>query len=105
LVLCPEAQIIRLLSRYIFSLARYDANYDVRDRARMLTSLLRTVYDDIDGEVERDVMGGVILRPEQVRLVLFDGKDDMGSDIDDMRMFIVITRLVLALINIDTLLS
>ena len=83
LVLCRNAEIIRLLSRYVFSLARYDFNYDVRDRARMLASLLGTIYQDID-EVEREDRGGVILRPEQVKLVLFEGKSIMHSSIDDL---------------------
>ena len=74
LVLCPTERSIRLLSRYVFSLARYDVNYDVRDRARMLTSLLGGLSPNINGEDEVGDRGGVILRPEQVRLVLFDGK-------------------------------
>jgi AP-3 complex subunit beta len=85
LVLCRNAEIIRLLSRYVFSLARYDINYDVRDRARMLASLLGTVYQDIDSEVEREDRGGVVLRPEQVKLVLFEGKSSMASTIEDLR--------------------
>uniref|UniRef100_A0A1L8DVV4 AP-3 complex subunit beta n=1 Tax=Nyssomyia neivai TaxID=330878 RepID=A0A1L8DVV4_9DIPT len=36
----------RLLTKYIFELARYDQNYDVRDRARFLKALV-----GIDGEV------------------------------------------------------
>lgn len=75
-----------LLSRYIFSLARYDANYDVRDRARSLSALLAGVAPhlhtngsaDGDGNEsdEGDVFGrgGVVLRREQVKLILFEGK-------------------------------
>ena len=98
---------ITLLTRYIFSLARYDVNYDVRDRARMLGSLLAGISpslrlylngnsnsssntdnddEDKEGDEEGDEegegqsnnrayrRGGVVLRREQVRLVLFEGK-------------------------------
>ncbi|KIM84396.1 hypothetical protein PILCRDRAFT_818757 [Piloderma croceum F 1598] len=71
LVLSPTSQPLRLLSRYVFSLARYDANYDVRDRTRMLVSLLAGLAPTLDEDGER---GGVVLRREQVRRVLFEGK-------------------------------
>ncbi len=76
-VLCPVDQTLGLLNQYIFLLARYDANYDVRDRARMLSSLLSginssiPVTSSIDTPAERE---GVVLRREQVRMVLFEGK-------------------------------
>ena len=76
LVLSPADRTIGLLTRYVLSLARYDQNFDVRDRGRMLgallagvSSLLRTGDDD-----EQEEQGGVVLRREQVRLVLFEGK-------------------------------
>jgi len=59
-------------------LARYDTNYDVRDRARMMTSLLAgvapTSMNGGDQSDEENQRSGVILRAEQVRLVLFEGK-------------------------------
>lgn len=70
LVLSPGVRVLDLLSRYVFSLARYDLNYDVRDRARMLSSLFVGVAPANNSEE----IGGVILRREQVRLVLFEGK-------------------------------
>jgi len=81
LILAPEHQTLILLSQYVFSLARYDSDYDVRDRARMLGMLLHGVSPDfrlMNGSTE-DVgevidKGGVVLRREQVRLVLFEGK-------------------------------
>ena len=91
LVLCRDAEVIRLLSRYVFSLARYDVNYDVRDRARMLASLLGTIYQDIDSDVGREDRGGVVLRPEQVKLVLFEGKGAVASDFEDSGAFNSIT--------------
>lgn len=76
-----------LLTRYVFSLARYDANYDVRDRARLLSSLLvgiapqlqstnGTSNDDGDASDEGESFdrGGVVLRREQVKVILFEGK-------------------------------
>ncbi|KAI5121230.1 hypothetical protein M0805_007237 [Coniferiporia weirii] len=80
---------LALLTRYVFSLARYDANYDVRDRARMLNALLagvaphlqsmngsddRHADGDFGDEGEVFDQGGVVLRREQVKLVLFEGK-------------------------------
>lgn len=60
----------------MFSLARYDTNYDVRDRTRMLVSLLAGLAPTLDreGDEEKDERGGVVLRREQVKRVLFEGK-------------------------------
>ncbi|KAF9446612.1 hypothetical protein P691DRAFT_761494 [Macrolepiota fuliginosa MF-IS2] len=79
LVLSPNDRTLGLLSQYIFSLARYDTNYDVRDRAKMLSSLLAGVSPSLFGGAEEE-RGGVILRREQVRLVLFDGKSGVIED-------------------------
>lgn len=82
LVLSPSEPLLIQLSQYLFTLARYDQDYDIRDRARFLHALLRGVKnekrvqseedvngDDEGGEEEAD-MGGVILRREQVKVVL-----------------------------------
>ncbi|KAA1467419.1 hypothetical protein DENSPDRAFT_862985 [Dentipellis sp. KUC8613] len=77
LVLSPAHRTLGQLTRYVFQLARYDRNYDVRDRARMLGALLGGVAPALrtgapeDAEPEE---GGVVLRREQVRVVLFQGK-------------------------------
>ncbi|TFY72051.1 hypothetical protein EVG20_g958 [Dentipellis fragilis] len=83
LVLSPSHRTLGQLTRYVFQLARYDRNYDVRDRARMLGALLGGVAPGLrtgaghdedlleDAEPEE---GGVVLRREQVRVVLFQGK-------------------------------
>ncbi len=78
-VLCPVKE-IQLLSHYALSLARYDANWDVRDRGRFLNGLLRGVRQTVSGENsmathetdedEEEDLGGVTLRREQVKLVL-----------------------------------
>lgn len=73
------------MTKYLFGLARYDADYDVRDRGRFLYALLRGVRadkntaangaiasgeaDDHEEEDEED-LGGVVLRREQVKVVL-----------------------------------
>ncbi|KAF9223557.1 hypothetical protein BS17DRAFT_782090 [Gyrodon lividus] len=73
LLLCPTNRTLEQLSRYVFSLGKYDLNYDVRDRTRMLTSLLAGVSPTINGR-EAEEQGSVVLRREQVTKVLFDGK-------------------------------
>jgi len=73
LILSPADRTLVLLSQYVFSLARYDTSYDIRDRAKMITSLLSGVLPSLfpGSQEER---GGVVLRREQVLLVLFEGK-------------------------------
>lgn len=73
LVLSPNDRTLALLSQYVFSLARYDTSYDVRDRAKMISSLLAGISPSLLNGLQED-RSGVILRREQVRLVLFDGK-------------------------------
>lgn len=73
LVVLSEDPTLLLLARYVFALARYDADYDLRDRARMLAALLAGVAPAVGGEDAPEVTG-VVLRREQVRLVLFEGK-------------------------------
>ncbi|KAI0714423.1 adaptin N terminal region-domain-containing protein [Cerioporus squamosus] len=82
LVLSPADRTIGLLNRYVFSLARYDLNYDVRDRGRMLGALLAGVNANLYGEGDdsHEDVGGVVLRREQVRMVLFEGKSSVGED-------------------------
>lgn len=74
LVLSPADQTIKFLSQYVFSLARYDLNYDVRDRGRMLSTLVSGLLPSIVNGVEQEPRTGVVLRREQVKMVLFDGK-------------------------------
>ena len=74
LVLSPSHATLTQLGKYVFSLARYDRNYDVRDRGRMLQQLLAGVVPGIGAADAKDV-GGVILRRAQVRIVLFEGKE------------------------------
>lgn len=82
-VLASDNVVIGLLTRYVFSLARYDNSYDVRDRARFLGALLIGVTPNLhpqngNGEVNDNGdtadQGGVVLRKEQVRVVLLEGK-------------------------------
>lgn len=73
LVLSPNAQLEKF-AQYLFSLARYDRDYDVRDRARFLAALLRGVRQSATkaegAENEEEEVGGVVLRREQVQHVL-----------------------------------
>ncbi|KAJ7219906.1 adaptin N terminal region-domain-containing protein [Mycena pura] len=77
LVLCPTDQTLSLIGGYVFSLAKYDLNYDVRDRARMMISLLSGIGLSeavVPKDLKQDDRGSVVLRREQVRVVLFEGK-------------------------------
>ena len=66
---------MQLLGRYVLTLARYDQDYDVRDRARLIISLLMGVVPNLLGdEGDKGGHGGVILRREQVKMVLFEHK-------------------------------
>ncbi|KAI0784468.1 adaptin N terminal region-domain-containing protein [Abortiporus biennis] len=81
LVLCPTDRTLILLTRYVLTLARYDLNFDVRDRARTIGSLLAGVTSALrGGEEEFEEQGGVVLRREQVKMVLFEGKKDVADD-------------------------
>ncbi|KAJ3811520.1 adaptin N terminal region-domain-containing protein [Lentinula aff. lateritia] len=84
LVLDPAEQTLGLIAQYVFSLARYDLNYDVRDRARVLSSLLAGVGSPVltpdDGITPFEERGGVVLRSEQVKVVLFNGKTNVTDD-------------------------
>ena len=82
LVLNPSDRTLILLTRYVLSLARYDLNFDVRDRARTIGSLLAGVSQALDPEKENgyEEQAGVVLRREQVRMVLFEGKQDVSED-------------------------
>ncbi|KAF8604678.1 hypothetical protein BDV93DRAFT_440456 [Ceratobasidium sp. AG-I] len=81
LTLNPSSQILQKLTSYVLTLARWDSSYDVRDRGRWLSGLIRGFLESEEsekGEEENaeaeDGKAGVILRPEQVRVVLFEGK-------------------------------
>lgn len=88
-VLCPNARAISLLTMHLLQLARYDKDWDVRDRGRFLKALLRGIKPSAkldeaqtdpmtapgeDDDEEREA-GGVILRREQVQVVLYGGRD------------------------------
>lgn len=78
---CVDAR-LGMLCRYVFSLARYDLNYDVRDRGRILSGLLAGIGLQVNGEE----MSGVVLRREQVKVVLFEGKSGGAEgDVDGER--------------------
>lgn len=75
-MLNPTDTTLQLLGRYAFTLARYDRDYDVRDRARLVASLLTGVVPNVLGDEgdDKGEHGGVILRREQVKMVLFEHK-------------------------------
>jgi len=75
-VLNPIDTTLQLLGRYTLTLARYDQDYDVRDRARLIATLLMGVVPNVlgDEECDKEEHGGVILRREQVKMVLFEHK-------------------------------
>ncbi|OCH90335.1 hypothetical protein OBBRIDRAFT_793423 [Obba rivulosa] len=84
LVLNPTDSTLGLLARYVFSLARYDQDFDVRDRARSLSSLLSGVTPILQPQGEDEAhedAGGVVLRREQVRMILFEGKFGISEEL------------------------
>jgi AP-3 complex subunit beta len=97
-VLSPGSSQLEQISTYLFTIARYDQDYDVRDRGRFLHALLRGVRsekietqggddDGVNGaqkaekayEDDEAAMGGVILRREQVKLVLLGRREDWND--------------------------
>lgn len=88
LVLSPDDVRIGKLVRYVYGQARYDRDWDVRDRGRMLSSLVVGVVgkgvDEVmkGGGVSKEERVGVVLRREQVRMVLFDGKTVGREQVD-----------------------
>ncbi|CAD6583371.1 MAG: AP-3 complex subunit beta [Tremellales sp. Tagirdzhanova-0007] len=83
LVLAPTEPQLLVISQYLSTLARYDADYDVRDRSRFLHSLLRGVHAEghgsVSDQVEEDTdVGGVVLRREQA-VDGSSGKFDIGT--------------------------
>jgi AP-3 complex subunit beta len=93
-VLSPNDYILMLLSQYTFSLARYDTNYDVRDRGRMLASLLAGISPSFADATAEEDRGGVVLRREQVKLVLFEGKAAAVDDDEPGKSVVRITDAV-----------
>jgi AP-3 complex subunit beta len=78
LVLSPAHDTLVQLAKYVFALARYDRNYDVRDRGRMLQQLLAGAVPGV-GAADAQNVGGVVLRRTQVRVVLFEGKENAAA--------------------------
>lgn len=86
ILLAPTHRTLVLLAQYVFTLARYDEDWDVRDRARMLRTLLVGAVTGIMSSNDEHGVGenwnkeeqagrpGVVLRREQVTRVLFEGK-------------------------------
>ncbi|KAE8227346.1 hypothetical protein CF319_g161 [Tilletia indica] len=93
-----EGKVVGGLVGYVMQLGRYDADYDVRDRARFCKALTRGLSpaptvekvsgdveeggekgeeeeEDEEEEEEEEEIGGVKLRREQVLMILFEGKD------------------------------
>jgi len=74
-----DRQRFQLLVSYIFNLAKYDLNYDIRDRARFLKSLINTASngtaagEPIDSQSSDQTNEGNF---ESVRSILFDKKQD-----------------------------
>ncbi|TYJ53487.1 hypothetical protein B9479_005873 [Cryptococcus floricola] len=83
-VLVPGNKQLELMGQYLWGMARYDADWDVRDRARFLHTLLRGVRaekpanGDGPAEEEEDT-GGVVLRREQVKFVVLNQQPTTGD--------------------------
>lgn len=75
LVLSPSSAKLSALTQYLFTLARYDQDYDIRDRARFLHALLRGVREEKQMEDGDEDVGGVTLRREQAKIVLLGARE------------------------------
>lgn len=97
LILNPTDRTLLLLGRHTLNLAKYDLDYDVRDRARMVGALLVGVLPkEVNGADEvLEERGGVVLRREQVRVVLFNGKAGV-VDKDKPSMFITVYSILIS---------
>jgi AP-3 complex subunit beta len=91
LLLAPESDKIGKMALYCFSLARYDQDYDVRDRGRLLSTLLSDICpvlkeEPAEGadteEVENRAQGTITLRREQIRMILLQGKEPSKEETD-----------------------
>ncbi|KAG9026257.1 AP-3 complex subunit beta, partial [Serendipita sp. 407] len=106
LSLSPESEILGKLSLYCFSLARYDQSYDVRDRGRLLCTLLadicpklKTVSSSGNNNHQNPIQeqewneettdgggdssrGMITLRKEQIQMILFQGKEPSEEEPD-----------------------
>ncbi|KAG2036307.1 adaptin N terminal region-domain-containing protein [Suillus americanus] len=86
ILLAPTHRTLALLAQHVLTLARYDEDWDVRDRARMLKALLVGAVAGVMSSNDEEGIGenwnreeqaarpGVVLRREQVTRVLFEGK-------------------------------
>jgi len=52
----------RLLCQYVFNLAKYDMNYDIRDRARFLRQLIMPAASASAGEDKAAASGGALTK-------------------------------------------
>lgn len=82
---------VKLIHSYILQLARYDEDFDVRDRGRFCKALTDRVEAHVSKEGqpmkeqendEGGQLGGVILRRDQVLHILFEGKPIATVDED-----------------------
>lgn len=86
LSLSPETDVIGKMTLYCLNLARFDEDYDVRDRGRMLSTLLSDISPVLRSEMmqsngvaeedgsEEAGRGVITLRAPQVQMILFRGK-------------------------------
>lgn len=80
------------LAVYVFKLARFDEDYDLRDRGRLLGSLLADICpllrddlsilrDEHDGG-EGNTHGVVTLRKEQLQMIIMSNKQPAKEEAD-----------------------
>lgn len=79
---------------YCFNLARFDVDYDVRDRGRMLNVLLSDISPMLkeelsgtkgsNGDIEDEGIkrGVVTLRKQQIQMILMSGKEPAVEEAD-----------------------
>lgn len=95
MVLSPGNSQLHLMTSYLFNLARYDAEYDIRDRSRFLHGLLRGIKptsSETNGDAtpgsdsDEEEMSGVVLRREQLKVILF-GSRPLADEVSGKQEF------------------
>jgi AP-3 complex subunit beta len=89
-------QILNLLFQYVLNLARYDLNYDIRDRARLLRGLILQGITFDNGEIEEAQSSGSVknsILRENLKQILLCEKEAPSEEGPSAGIFISFSNL------------